>query len=39
VPASRITTISYGKERPACTAHTESCWAMNRRDRFLVHAR
>ena len=39
VAATRITTISYGKERPACTAQTEACWAKNRRDRFLVQAR
>lgn len=30
VPAARITTISYGKDRPTCTAHTEQCWAQNR---------
>ena len=39
VSASRITTISYGKEQPACTAQTEACWAKNRRDRFMVQAR
>src|SRR4029077_5905610 len=37
--ASRITIISYGKERPTCTEHTESCWAQNRRAHFLVKAR
>ncbi len=26
-----IRTTSYGKERPLCTEHTESCWARNRR--------
>ncbi len=31
VDASRITTISYGKERPVCVESTESCWAQNRR--------
>lgn len=31
VTPSRITTISYGKERPVCSESTESCWAMNRR--------
>lgn len=30
VSASRITTISYGKDRPTCTANTEQCWAQNR---------
>jgi len=28
---ARIATISYGKENPACTEHTEGCWAKNRR--------
>jgi len=31
VPASRIDTISYGKERPVCTESDESCWAQDRR--------
>jgi peptidoglycan-associated lipoprotein len=29
--ASRIDTISYGKERPMCTESTEDCYAQNRR--------
>jgi peptidoglycan-associated lipoprotein len=39
VQASRITIISYGKERPTCTEHSEACWAQNRRAHFLVKAR
>lgn len=31
VAPSRLTTISYGKERPVCSESTETCWAMNRR--------
>lgn len=31
MPADRIVTTSYGKERPACREHTPSCWAQNRR--------
>jgi peptidoglycan-associated lipoprotein len=31
VSAGRIETVSYGKERPVCTASDESCWAQNRR--------
>ncbi len=31
VSASRLDTISYGKERPVCTESTEDCWAQNRR--------
>jgi len=38
VQASRITIISYGKERPLCTEHTEECWALNRRAHFLTKA-
>ena len=36
IAASRITTISYGEERPVCTERAESCWAQNRRAHFLV---
>ena len=31
VSASRISTISYGKERPAVTGNDESAWSQNRR--------
>ena len=31
VPADRIRTISYGKERPVCTDTTEDCYQRNRR--------
>jgi peptidoglycan-associated lipoprotein len=31
VPASRLNTISYGKERPAVDGHDEAAWAQNRR--------
>jgi peptidoglycan-associated lipoprotein len=31
VAADRIQTVSYGKERPFCTASNESCWQQNRR--------
>jgi peptidoglycan-associated lipoprotein len=34
VPADRIKTVSYGKERPQCTEQTESCWQKNRRVHF-----
>ncbi|MGO9414903.1 MAG: peptidoglycan-associated lipoprotein Pal [Syntrophobacteraceae bacterium] len=36
VPAGRIKTISYGKEKPLCTEHTEACWTKNRRDHFVL---
>ena len=31
IPASRIRTISYGKERPVATCNDISCWSQNRR--------
>ncbi|MGH9524511.1 MAG: peptidoglycan-associated lipoprotein Pal [Terriglobales bacterium] len=35
VPANRIKTISYGKEKPFCTESNEQCWQENRRDHFV----
>ena len=35
VMSSRITTISYGKERPFDSGHDESAWAKNRRGHFV----
>lgn len=31
VAANRIKTVSYGKEKPLCSEHEESCWHQNRR--------
>ncbi|MDE2016532.1 MAG: peptidoglycan-associated lipoprotein Pal [Hyphomicrobiales bacterium] len=31
IAASRMRTISYGKERPVATCNDESCWNQNRR--------
>ena len=36
IQANRISIVSYGEERPACTEKTEGCWAQNRRAAFLV---
>lgn len=36
INASRMTTISYGKERPFDTGHTEEAWAQNRRAHFVT---
>jgi peptidoglycan-associated lipoprotein len=33
---SRIQTTSYGKERPFCTEHNESCWRQNRRGHLTM---
>ena len=39
IAADRITTVSYGKERPVCDAHDESCWTLNRRAHIVVKSR
>jgi peptidoglycan-associated lipoprotein len=36
IEAGRITTISYGKERPVCSEKAETCWSRNRNDTFLT---
>lgn len=36
VPSSRVDTISYGKEKPVCSEHADSCWAKNRRGHFVL---
>jgi peptidoglycan-associated lipoprotein len=39
IPLSRISTISYGEEKPACAESSEDCWRRNRRAETLVRAR
>ncbi len=36
VDVSKLTTISYGKERPLDPGHNEAAWAKNRRAAFVV---
>ena len=36
ISGSRISLISYGKEKPACTDQTEECWQKNRRAEFVA---
>ncbi len=36
IKSSRISLISYGKEKPSCTQSTEECWQTNRRDDFVA---
>jgi peptidoglycan-associated lipoprotein len=38
IPASRLATISYGKEVSVCKEHNEACWQKNRRDRFVARS-
>jgi peptidoglycan-associated lipoprotein len=33
---NRVSTISYGKEKPLDPGHNEEAWAKNRRDHFIV---
>ncbi len=37
VPANRVSTISYGKERPAVVGDNEQAWAQNRRGVTVVN--
>lgn len=39
VEASRISTISYGKERPVAFGHDEEAWSQNRRANFIITAK
>ena len=36
IDAGRLTTVSYGKERPTDPGHDEAAWAKNRRAAFVV---
>ena len=36
IKESRVTTISYGEERPLATGQTEEDWARNRRANFVI---
>jgi peptidoglycan-associated lipoprotein len=36
ISGSRISLISYGKEKPVCTESTEKCWQENRRDDLVA---
>jgi len=36
IGADRISTVSYGKEKPFCTESNESCWQQNRRGHFVM---
>lgn len=36
ISADRITTVSYGEEKPVAQGHDESVWSQNRRDEFKL---
>jgi len=35
VSADRMNTVSFGKEKPFCLEHNDSCWQQNRRGHFV----
>jgi len=36
ISMDRMSTISYGEEKPTCTDKNEKCWSKNRRDEFKL---
>jgi peptidoglycan-associated lipoprotein len=36
VPASQMRVVTFGKEKPFCSEHTEDCWQQNRRAHFVL---
>ena len=38
ISANRLSVVSYGKERPFCDEHAESCYQQNRRGHLVVKA-
>jgi len=36
IGADRMSTVSYGKEKPFCTESNEDCWQRNRRGHFVM---
>jgi peptidoglycan-associated lipoprotein len=36
IAKDRISTVSYGEEKPMCQDSNEACWSKNRRDDFIV---
>jgi peptidoglycan-associated lipoprotein len=36
IGADRVSTVSYGKEKPFCMESNESCWQQNRRGHFVM---
>jgi peptidoglycan-associated lipoprotein len=39
IPAQQLGLISYGKEKPECQDHEESCWQKNRRVHIVAMAK
>jgi peptidoglycan-associated lipoprotein len=39
IPAARLSTVSYGEEKPVCHEQSEACYAKNRRAHFATESR
>jgi peptidoglycan-associated lipoprotein len=39
IPAARLSTVSYGEEKPVCREETEACFEKNRRAHIAAEAR
>jgi peptidoglycan-associated lipoprotein len=39
VAGDRLAPVSKGKEQPACTEDSETCWQQNRRGHFIITAK
>ncbi|HNR13809.1 MAG TPA: peptidoglycan-associated lipoprotein Pal [Thermodesulfobacteriota bacterium] len=37
IPSTRMTTVSYGEEKPADPGHNEAAWSKNRRAEFMAY--
>ena len=37
VESYRMSTVSYGEERPLCDERNEECWSTNRRSAFIIN--
>jgi peptidoglycan-associated lipoprotein len=38
IPAAQLSVLSYGKEKPVCQEHDETCWQRNRRIHIVATA-
>lgn len=36
IDSTRISVITFGKEKPFCAEHSEDCWQQNRRAHFIL---
>ncbi|MBN1423223.1 peptidoglycan-associated lipoprotein Pal [Candidatus Fermentibacteria bacterium] len=36
IPKTKLSTVSYGEDRPVDPGHTEEAWARNRRAEFII---